>query len=270
MSSSIKDRFIPVAKNYLNGESSIQRHKNKTYKVCKWILFHGIVSAEVIKMVAQQKNNSLPKQMVIEGLLFETKTTSGTPKFFYTLTRTGMDFATSFSRDYVDYNKYLSPLKLSQANFQHDLQIQKLSLMAIRKFGIKYLSQSQMMIRQTRGVKVPDGLWLDNSNKKIAIEVEYSQKFGRVLDMTISSILESLREGRYDYYFYFVRSQIIQTNYSEAMKGGKVISKHVKNDKNIWIKDMKNIEIVPDWLSEKVFFLMEDKWLDEFPVFEID
>lgn len=261
-------KFVPNAKDYLNGVSPIEQSKIKKRRVCRWCLNHGAMSADLIKSVAGQKSNGLAKQYVNCGLLIETRTKSGTPRFFYTLTQPGEDLANCYASYQMDYNKYRSPLKISQANFDHDFQVQKLSLLAISQFGMKYVSQAQLSIRHTTGVKVPDALWIDANKIKIAIEVEYSQKFGRILDNTISAMIQSLIDHEYDCYYFFVRSTVIQTNYLAAMQGGRELNRYVKNDKNRWVKDLEGARIIPDWFVDRVFFMLADQPLIDLPNME--
>ncbi|TDK66433.1 hypothetical protein [Sapientia aquatica] len=259
----ITKKRMPIAKKYLNAESPVERHRKKLLRVCKWALCHGVVSAEIIKNVAHQQNNSLPKQMIKKGLLIENKTVSGWPRFFYTLSQAGLDLATSYSPNFIDYNKYLSPQKISQTKFEHDFSVQKLSLLAIQKFGVKYLSQAQMATRHVKGTKIPDALWIHKNIFKIAVEIEYSQKFGRILDETLSAIIQSLVAGEFHYYYFFVRSNVIKTNYIDAMKGGRHIHSYIKNDQNRWVKDTNKLEVIPDWLLDKVFFMQEENLLGD-------
>ena len=98
---------------------------------------------------------------------------------------------------------------------------------------------------------------------KIAVEIEYSQKFGRILDETLSAIIQSLVAGEFHYYYFFVRSNVIKTNYIDAMKGGRHIHSYIKNDQNRWVTDTNKLEVIPDWLLDKVFFMQEENLLGD-------
>jgi len=133
--------------------------------------------------------------------------------------------------------------------------VQRISLQARKTHGFKYQSQPQLALRHLAGAKIPDAVWVDRDQKKIAIEVEWSQKFGRKLDITIDAIIDSLEERRYECYFFFVRSPAITINYSAAMTPGKPLTRWKKTEHGRWIADQENIGLIPPWLLGKIFFL---------------
>ena len=259
-----KRRLTPDAKKILNGQSPHDRARQKQQIVCKWVYYHGVSTAEIINQVAGQKAPGYAKKLVEKGLLVASRTISGSPKYFYTLSKAGLNLASEFSIAPIEY-KCLSPSKLSQTIFDHNFAVQKISL-AAREYGFKYQTQAQVALKHTLGAKIPDGVLVDKDNNKIAIEVEFSQKFGRTLDMMISAIANSLDKNEYTCYFIFARSQAIIKNYSKAILPGEVIDHWEKNKNGIWVTNEENRRKVPDWLHEKVFFLdIEQPFKDHRP-----
>jgi hypothetical protein len=236
------------------GESSRARGRKKERDVCSWLYVNGVSTAEIINSVSGQKAPGFAKKMVNKGLLAASKTVSGSPTFFYTLTKSGLDLAMSIAAQPVHY-KCMEPHKLSQTIFSHNFCVQKISLEARERYGFSFQSQAQIAVKHSSGVKVPDAVWLDKNGDRIAVEVEFSQKFGRVLDQTIVSIVNSLEKSEYRCYFFFVRSPVIAENYARAMAPGTVYDVWEKNQRGGWMYLEANRKAVPHWLIDRVFFL---------------
>jgi len=257
-------RHTPDAKKLLNGLSPHDRGRQKQQLVCRWLYAHGVSTADIINQVAGQKAPGYAKKLVDKGLLIASRTISGSPQYFYTLSKVGLNLATEFSLELLEY-KCLSPSKLSQTLFDHNFAVQRISL-AARAHGFKYRSQAQVALKHAPGAKIPDGVWLDSNNTKIAIEVEFSQKFSRTLDTMIWAIAESLNKNEYSCYFIFARSQAIIKNYSKSIQPGEIIDFWEKNKNGVWVTNEENRRKVPDWLHEKVFFLdIEQPFVDPRP-----
>jgi len=134
--------------------------------------------------------------------------------------------------------------------------VQKISLDAREKAGFAYQSQAQIALRHAAGAKIPDAVWHDKiGDYKIAVEVEFSQKFGRKLDQTIAAIVDSLQNREYRCYFFFVRHSAISTNYGKAIEPGATYDIWEKNERGAWIFFQENRRVVPTWLIERVFFM---------------
>jgi hypothetical protein len=251
-------RVTPDAKKLLNGQSPHQRGQEKQRIVCRWVYYHGATTADIVNLVSGQKAPGYAKKLVDKGLLVASQTISGSPKFFYTLSKAGLNLASEFSPIPVEY-KCLSPSKLSQTLFDHNFAVQKISLSAKESHGFKYLSQAQLALRHEAGAKIPDAVWQDKNGRSIAVEVEFSQKHGRPLDMMIRAMKDSLEKREYSCYFIFARSETVIKNYSKAISKGEVTDFWVKNKNGNWVIEEEKREKVPDWLSEKVFFFNIEK-----------
>jgi hypothetical protein len=246
-------RVTPDAKKLLNGKSPHERGQEKVQIVCRWVYHHGTSTAEIINAVSGQKAPGYAKKLVDKGLLVASQTISGSPKLFYTLSKAGLNLASEFSLTPIDY-KCLSPSKLSQTLFDHNFAVQKIYLAARKKHPFKYQSQAQLALKHNVGVKIPDAVWIDKDEKRIAIEVEFSQKHGRQLDMMIHAMKDSLENDEYSCYFIFARSQAVIKNYSNAISRGQVVDYWAKNRNGNWVVDEDRREKVPDWLASRVFF----------------
>jgi hypothetical protein len=251
-------RVTPDAKKLLNGQSPHQRGQEKQRIVCRWVYYHGATTADIVNLVSGQKAPGYAKKLVDKGLLVASQTISGSPKFFYTLSKAGLNLASEFSPIPVEY-KCLSPSKLSQTLFDHNFAVQKISLSAKESHGFKYLSQAQLALRHEAGAKIPDAVWQDKNGRSIAVEVEFSQKHGRPLDMMIRAMKDSLEKREYSCYFIFARSETVIKNYLKAISKGEVTDFWVKNKNGNWVIEEEKREKVPDWLSEKVFFFNIEK-----------
>ena len=262
-----KSKFIPNPREYMEGKNSHQQFQHKLNNALLWLYHNGYASDDVICTVAGQKKRGFGKHLVRKGYCAETKTKSGSPKFFYTLSKHGHDHATALVNEPMHIEKYLTPLKLSQNNLEHDLLTQRISLRAIKKYEFRFRSKYQTSLAHLKGQKIPDALWIDRHNFKIAVEVELSQKFGRQLDETVAAIVNSIEQGIFDCYFFFVRSPAITTNYSRKMQGGTKIPIWYKDHKNMWIKSSEIQLTVPGWVKDKVFFMpAEENFIDPRPI----
>ena len=240
------------------GETPQQRGSQKIMDVLTWLYRFGVSTADIINLVSGQLKPGFAKRLADKGLIVATLTESGQPKYFYTLSQEGHDIAASYAPIPIRY-RYFEPYKIKQSKFSHDFCAQRLSLEASKRNGFEVHSQAQIAVRHKAGAKIPDAVWVDKDKQRIAVEVEFTQKSKRDLDQTITAIIRSLEADEYSCYFYFVRADVIATNYTRAMSPGATIDHWEKNPRGAWTFFKENREAVPASLIDRIFFMAADK-----------
>lgn len=248
----------PRAADYLNGESPRERGAKKQKRVLDWIYRWGYSSAEIIKRVAGQQMNGYAKGLAKKGLLVESKTESGTPRFIYTLSKTGLEEATRFSEFLLRYPEE-DWARINQQQIRHNLLAQAATIHSL-DIGSIYDYLTERMYDQDgdkSGIKRPDVVWKHSNDLTSAIEIELSPKWDRRLDEFVYGVYQSLRSpAKYNRYMIVTDSPALITRYKEALSPGKEVKIWKKNSRGHWDVE-KKIEN-PDWLLKSIdFFLLE-------------
>lgn len=261
-------KWMPDARFYLStrysGKSPAEAGAIKCRKVCAWIYRHGFSSASLINCISGQQAPGYANKLVKAGYLIATPSASGTPKFIYTLSDAGLELASAHAEYPIDY-KWMEPWKISQTLVQHDLIVQEIAFDGIHSLGFEYISKQELALKHDKGVKVPDGLFLAPSledaseTERICFEVEWSQKTGKKLDWTVDAISSAFLDGLYDWFFYYVRADVIANNYAKAMAPGAALRRWKKLPNGTDIRDLPNDTVVPKGLLERVKFILIDR-----------
>lgn len=257
-------RKIPRPADYLQGESPRARGDKKQRQVIEWVYRWGYSSAEILRRVSGQAAQGYAKKLTEKGFLTATKTLSGIPRAYYTLSQPGLEEATRFAKMLLAYEE-TNAHKVSQQLIRHSLEAQTATVNAIDASLISEYSTERMMGAKRRvDEKFPDVMWVMNDGSKTAIEIELSQKWSRKLDQFILGLVRSLqgtseKPPRFDRYFIFSDSPALIENYRLAMNTSNKQNYWVKNERNHWVIDKTKDRNIPEWLLEKVSFHLIEK-----------
>ncbi|MGJ4748785.1 hypothetical protein ACQV5M_20660, partial [Leptospira sp. SA-E8] len=106
--------------------------------------------------------------------------------------------------------------------------------------------------RSAEGVKQPDILWTLNGEKRWAVEVELSAKWGRDFDDFTLKCLRGLHKtsekaARFDGIFLVTDSPAIHARYTSAFKPGATYNTWEKDDQRRW--KVADSHQVPNWIE---------------------
>lgn len=245
------DRYIPRAADYLDGQSPLQRGEEKRARVLDWLYRWGFSSSEILRQVAGQKAKGYAKQLTRRGLLIETKTESGTPVFFYTLSKSGLEEVERKAMMLYAYPE-LDPYRVQQQQIRHYLIAQEATVSALTSGTISaFMTEREYNDGDETGKKRPDIVWIV-SEEKIGIEVELSAKWERRLDDFITGIMRAIKSGDYQRFFIVSDSPAIIKRYAEAMRPGAKTRIWKKNARHHW--EVSKEITIPEWVIESVSF----------------
>jgi len=256
-------RLTPIAANHLAGESPQARHKRKLLDVIGWVHCWGYSSAEIIKKVARIQSSGFASTLVRKGWLVQTKTESGMPRFYYTLSATGVQEAERHADPLFRYPE-LDPYRVNQSQIRHYLLAQEMTLLAF-EMGLIETYKTERMIDEAgdiAGQKRPDVVWVRPDGMLAAIEVELSAKWDRRLDEFVRGLLRALNPyGRnppkYVECLIVTDSPAIKRRYEAAMAFGAPLKTWEKNSRSQWVVTKRSV--VPDWLLDCVrVYLIEN------------
>ena len=150
-------------------------------KVVDWIYRWGWSGAGPINALLGRTSGGYAQRLVKKGLLRATRTASGTPREFYTLTESGLELATRHTSRLHEYRE-LDPARVNQQQIRHYLLAQNyVASMLNRGSADDFRTEREQENRDQRGDKRPDAILL-RENTRIGVEIELSAKFGRQLD----------------------------------------------------------------------------------------
>lgn len=201
--------------------TSREQGQKKKMDALNWVYLFGFTSREIIDGINGTARRGLTRTLVSKKLLLETRTGSGTPKFFYTLTLMGLclvEAQLSLLMPYqIDAHRY------RQNKFLHDLIIQKTALTAQRNGDVFITEKERLLGSQgsQKNKKQFDLIVMDRrTGKKIGIEIELDGKWDRALDTFVQSCYLSITNKEVDFIFIKTFSEAIKKRYQEAMKKG--------------------------------------------------
>ncbi len=244
-------KHIPIAADYLQGQSPRSRGREKQATVLEWTYHWGFSTAEIIRMVSGQKANGYAKFLCEKGLLRATRTASGVPKVYYTLTETGLqevERQTSQDHPYLEIDAY----RVKQAEIRH-YQLAQISTIRALQTGLIHDFQTERMNRQpdAPGVKRPDVIWDMDDGRRWAVEIELSGKWGQKIDEFVINIYSALSRGEYERFCIVTDSPALERRYQQAIQAPSVPVWR-KSGKGLW---ERGDEItLPAWLPKKVNF----------------
>lgn len=245
------------------GKSSRQIGDESKLQVIDWTYRWGYTSATIIQMLLGRTSAGYANKLVRQGWLVATKTESGMPTAIFTLSELGLQKAERHSPDLYRYFE-IEPYRINQKLIRHYLLAQVATINAINTGGIVNFETERMFSQMgdKLGIKRPDIVWVMQSKRRFAIEVELSKKWDRCLDTFIYAIIKALKSlkkqpARFDRFIVFTESPAIHDTYLEKMQPGKELNLWHKNKRGFWVI-ARTIKI-PSWLITKVDFKLVEK-----------
>ena len=217
---------------YLAGVSPTERGNQNRLKIVEWLLHWGYSSAPILQQLVGHKSSGHAATLVKSGWLIQTKTESGTPRHYYTLSEKGLELATKHAMQLPRYPE-IDPYRVNQNQIRHYLLAQQATLKALQENKITdYLTERMIDGEGDKaGVKRPDVIFI-TSDIKIGVEIELSAKWDRKLDQFLSSIGNALKQDTYQVFIIFSDSPALLNRYQTALT--KPIKHWVKDDRGHW------------------------------------
>ena len=231
--------------------------------VLDWIYRWGYTSSPLIQVLLAKTSGGYALKLSKQGWLSATRTESGMPPAFFTLTVQGLEEACHHTSGLYRYPE-TDPYRVDQRLIRHNLLAQKITINALETGAITRFETERMFLVEgdKSGVKHPDIVWITDSGLRIGIEVELSAKWDRDLDEFILGILRALRPdnnipAQYSRFLIVSDSQAIIDRYKKAMSPGSKLNAWKKNQRKHWLVD--HSIAIPDWLIEKIDFQLIDR-----------
>ena len=225
--------------------------------ILHWLFRWGVSSTPILNACFEKPCGNRVKRLVDQGWLNSTKTKSGFPASFITLTQLGLYEATRYAEKQVPYHE-IDPCRVKQQLLRHNLLVQKLTIEAWNnKERIEFETERELACDGDHlNFKRPDAVWI-NKDDRVAIEVELSGKWQRDLDQFVLGIIVALMQKesqpqRFDRFIIFSDSPAILNRYKKAMSAGATLNIWNKNTRGHWCVD--KTMTVPAWLLERVEF----------------
>ena len=242
-----------------SGKSPRELALEARQNVLQWIYRWGFTSTAILSDLLDKSAGVTVKRLVDQGWLRSTKTRSGTPTAFITLSEQGHEEAIRHADTLLPYPE-LDPYRINQALLRHNLLTQQLTCRSWMNNEIMgFQTEKELSCEGDQpNVKRPDAVWQD-AGSLIAVEVELSAKWDRDLDQFIMGVILALQEGedhlsRYDKFLIFSDSAAILSRYKTSMSAGTPLNLWKKNSRGHW-EITKTVE-VPEWLAGWVEFRM--------------
>lgn len=239
------------------GKSPRELGQESLLKTLGWIYEWGFSSSECIQNLLDRTSGGYAQKLARKGYLLQTKTVSGTPIHFFTLTRTGLEHAERNALTLLPYPE-IDPYRVKQQEIRHYLVAQNATLNALNSGGISdFLTERMYREGDESGVKRPDFVWISKSGLRIAGEIELSAKWDRDLDTFIRGIVLALRStgeqaAKFDRFIIASDSKAIVERYRTAMLPDAFYAVWIKNQRGHW--EIEKRFSVPNWLIQKVDF----------------
>jgi len=245
------------------GKSPREIGHESLLKVIQWIYRWGYTTSSIIQVIVNRTSGGYANKLTNQGWLVYTKTSSGTPAGFYTLSEKGLAEAERHTQLLYNYQE-INPYRVDQLQIRHNILAQSASLNGLKAGTIISYESERMLAAEGDkfSKKRPDVAWATKSQLRIAIEIELTAKWGQKLDEFILRIAAGLssaegKTGNYDRFMIASDSPAIISRYKDAVKPGAVVSTWKKSPRNHWVQD--KTEPVPDWLASKIDFYLIKK-----------
>lgn len=240
------------------GKSPRQIGIESRQTVLDWVYRWGYTSSSLIQFLLGRTSGGFAQKLARQGWLIATKTVSGTPSAFYTLTEQGLQEAERFSSALYRYPE-VDLYRVNQLQIRHYLIAQYATLNGLHAGSLTCYETERMfsLTGDKFGVKRPDIVWHTQAGIKIAVEIELSAKWERILDGFVLGIARALqstenKSASYSRFAIISDSRAIIERYRAAMQPGADLSIWEKNQRGHWAID-KTIQ-VPNWLINKIDF----------------
>jgi hypothetical protein len=241
-----------------SGKSPRQLGEESRLRVIEWIYHWGCTSATIVQLLLGRTSAGYAQKLARQGWLVATKTKSGLPNLFFTLSEQGRQEAERHAAALYRYPE-IDPFRVNQQQIRHYLIAQSSTVNALNAGVIIDYETERMFSGEgdKSGVKRPDVAWMTKAGLTIGAEVELSAKWARDLDMFTLGIVRALQSGgdkpaRYNRFAIISDSPAIINRYRAAMQPGVALLMWKKDQRGHWVID-KTIK-VPEWLINKVDF----------------
>lgn len=246
-----------------SGKSSRQLGNESRMKVVDWIYAWGYTSSSIIQEWLGKTSGGYAQKLVKQGWLTATKTESGIPATFYTLTELGLQEAERHAPELYRYPES-DPYKVNQQLIRHNLLAQQITVNGLKSGAITSFQSERMFAGDgdKSGIKHPDVVWVATCIQRIGVEVELSAKWARDLDEFALMIIKALqtsngKPAQYSRFLIVSDSPAIIERYRKAIVPEATLNIWKKNKRNHWVIDKTTN--VPAWLSEKVDFQLIER-----------
>lgn len=247
-----KRKRTPDVRQYLNGESPRARGQAKLDRALDWLYRWGFSSATLLRDVSGQQANGFARRLIEHGFAQETRTLSGQPRSYLTLTRLGLAECERKALTLYPYPE-ADPYRVNQQTMRHYLIAQRATLNSMAQGLITgYETERQFAHADVRGQKRPDVVWL-SGEARWGIEVELTAKWSRQLDEFVLNICRAIASGRYTRFFVLTDSPAIQTRYQNALRA-ETVPEWLKNNRGHW--QQHQLVQLPAWLPDRVQILL--------------
>lgn len=241
-----------------SGKSPRELGKESRLKILEWIYQWGFTSSSVGQLLLGRTSGGYLKKLSNQGWLVSTKTKSGVPASYFTLSQMGIQDAERHANILCKYSE-IDPYKVDQSKIRHYLIAQSSTVNAL-KVGLITDYETERMFGvggDKLGVKRPDVVWVTTAGHRYGIEVELSAKWERHLDDFVLKVIRALKSNgdnilEFSRFVIVSDSPAIINRYSTAMQSGQPLSIWEKSDRGHWVVQ-KTIR-VPDWLISRVDF----------------
>jgi hypothetical protein len=240
------------------GKNPHQLGVESRLKVIEWIYRWGYTSATIVQLLLGRTSAGYAQKLARQCWLVATKTKTGIPNLFFTLSEQGRQEAERHSITLYRYSE-IDPYKVNQQQIRHYLIAQSSTINALNAGVITGYETERMFSGEgdKSGVKRPDIVWVTKAGLRIGGEIELSAKWARDLDDFVLGIARALQSGgdkpaQYNRFVIVSDSPAIINRYRAAMQPGATLSMWKKDQRGHWVIDKTTK--VPDWLFGKIDF----------------
>lgn len=241
-----------------SGKSPRELGKESRLNILEWLYRWGFTSSSVGQLFLGRTSGGYLQKLANQGWLVSTKTKSGTPAAYFTLSQIGLQEAERSANILCKYSE-IDSYKVDQSKIRHYLIAQTSTINALRTgFIADYGTERMFGVGGDKlGVKRPDVVWVTPTGFRYGIEVELSAKWERQLDDFVLKVIRALKSNgdnipEFSRFVIVSDSPAIINRYSTAMQSGQPLAIWEKSDRGHWVIQ-KTIR-VPDWLINKVDF----------------
>lgn len=241
-----------------SGKNPRQIGRESRHKILKWVYRWGYTSSSIGQLLLNRTSGGYMQKLAKQNWLVATRTKSGLPSSYFTLSQIGLEEA---ERHSLTLSKYIEidQFKVDQTKIRHYLIAQESTIRALESGVIVDYETERMFLNQgdTLGSKRPDIIWVTSSGSRIAVEVELSAKWERVLDDFALKIIRVLKansdsKSEFNRFIIISDSKAIIERYQKAMQPGAEVSSWVKSSRGHWV--IEKSYSIPEWLITKVDF----------------
>lgn len=221
-------------------------------KALLWVYRWGWTTAGVLEMLVGSQRSGLGARLTKAGFLRSTKTESGSPPTFLTLTTQGRQEVEKFlktSSDLIDYQ--LDPYRIDQTKMKHGISAQTSTARNLQSGGIvEYVTESMAAAKSKKNIKQHDVVWISKNGEKIGVEIELSAKWARKLDEFVLSCILSIQNKRVHRINIATDSEAIQERYEKEFEVGNKFGKWEKSASGFFTRTGEYR--VPEYMEGKV------------------